>query len=720
MQTQKILKYVVFIGLFLIPFTVLHVSHSLFFPFITGKAFYYRIIVEIVAAAWLILALYNPDFRPYKQKIYYSLLGILGVLFLSNILSEFAYKAFWSNFERMDGWIAMLHHVLLFVVISSVFTTYKMWKRFWNVSLAVSVIVCFYGFLQYVGVLDAIQGSGIRIDGTFGNAAYLAVYNLFNIALAVWFLYRARHKGMKALYIFIGLFNLFNLYATATRGVILGLAVSVFVTTVLVFFTEKENKKIKYISGAFVLLIMLAGATIFALRNTEYVKTDPVLSRIASISLESGSTRFTVWKMALNGVTEKPVIGWGQEGFVPVFAKYYTPNMYGQEPWFDRAHNIVLDWLISGGIVGFLLYLSLFYFGITYLWKSEWLDSFEKSVFTGLYVGYFFQNLFVFDNIGSYIFFFTTLAFFTAGNSKKGEVMFGDKSASSAVITSAKIGVAVILICSIYIVNIKPITAGQQLIRALTPGQTADSVLEAFKSSLEKDTFATPEVVEQMMVNATAFLQSPNASDEAKQEYLEVLTTAINKEVERRPRDARLFYAVGVFYSNIGAAEQALAFLTRAAEISPQKQIILFELGFAHIANGNNEEGLRILKEAFELETDFMQARQVYAIGAMLVGDRELEQELLSTLPEDFLYTDERIIQVYAGTGRFSELADLWRIRIQNDPKNIQNYVSLAATYVELGDRAQAISVLQEAIEAEPQFKEQGEKFIQDIQSGAI
>ena len=51
-QTQKstsgmadILKGVVFIGLFAIPFLTLYVENDFFFPYITGKNFLFRIIV---------------------------------------------------------------------------------------------------------------------------------------------------------------------------------------------------------------------------------------------------------------------------------------------------------------------------------------------------------------------------------------------------------------------------------------------------------------------------------------------------------------------------------------------------------------------------------------------------------------------------------------------------------------------------------------------------
>lgn len=717
---NSILKWIVVGGLFLLPISVLLVTNSLFFPFITGKAFYYRIIVEIVFAAWILLMLGNPEYRLYKQKIYYVLFAFLGVLFISNILSEFPYKAFWSNFERMDGWIALVHHVAFFVVISSVFTTYKLWEKFWKLTLAVSVIVCFYGFLQKIGVLQSIQG-GYRVDGTFGNPAYLAVYNLFNVFLAAWFLYKSRSKGLKVLYGLIGLFNLLNLFWTATRGAIVGLVVGIVVTVGIILVVEKKHTKLKVWAGGILVLVLLLLGSIFALRSSSFVVNNQILSRIASISLSSGETRFTVWSMAFEGVKEKPLLGWGQEGFSPIFAKYYRSEMYAQEPWFDRAHNIVIDWLVAGGILGLGLYLSILALGIRYISKIESFDSFEKALFIGMYSGYFVQNMFVFDNLGSYMMFFAFLAFFTVLVRNGDEVpLFGQSSVAESSVRLAQPVVAVLLVLSLYTVNIKSLRAGQEFITAYMPNQTAQGILEAFEKSLSKDTFANYEITEQMMARGADFLRNPSISNDLKEKYFSILEDSMSKENLRYGESARFNYAIGVFYNNLGQHQKAREYLTKAHELSPKKQIISFELAFAYIGTEDKELGMALLKETLDDTPEFQEARKMYALGAIYTGDRALEDELLESLPEDAVAQDPRFISAYTNAKRIDEVIRLLQDRVESNPTNIQAYVSLAAAYVEAGNRSRAIEVLQQAIEVEPGFKEQGEKFISDIQEGKL
>src|SRR3989338_1483934 len=106
---NRYLRYIVFAGLFIVPFIPFLVSSSFFFPFITTKAFTWRIIVEIIFAAWLLLALVDADYRPKKSPILYAVGAFLLVIGVADVLGVDRANSFWSNFERMEGFITMLH-----------------------------------------------------------------------------------------------------------------------------------------------------------------------------------------------------------------------------------------------------------------------------------------------------------------------------------------------------------------------------------------------------------------------------------------------------------------------------------------------------------------------------------------------------------------------------------------------------------------------------------
>lgn len=107
--------------------------------------------------------------------------------------------------------------------------------------------------------------------------------------------------------------------------------------------------------------------------------------------------------MAWQGVRERPVLGWGLDNFHYVFAEKYDPAMYAQEQWFDRSHNVFMDWLVSAGVLGLIAYLSLFAIAIYMLWRisPESMTFSSKAVIIGGLVAYLGHNIFVFDNLSS-------------------------------------------------------------------------------------------------------------------------------------------------------------------------------------------------------------------------------------------------------------------------------------------------------------------------------
>ena len=145
------LRYIILAGLFAIPFVPLIVSSSLFFPFITGKAFVFRILVEIIFGCFLILAVRDESYRPKFSWIFVALLGFLVVLGVADFFGENSFKAFWSNFERMEGFITLLHLGAYFMILSSVLKTEELWNKLLATSLGASAIMAIYSFFQLAG-----------------------------------------------------------------------------------------------------------------------------------------------------------------------------------------------------------------------------------------------------------------------------------------------------------------------------------------------------------------------------------------------------------------------------------------------------------------------------------------------------------------------------------------------------------------------------------------
>ena len=721
MHINKILRYLLIGGIFAIPFIPLVISSTMFFPFITGKNFLFRILVELLVGGWAILALFDKAYRPKFTLLLISILSFVGIIAIADIFGANPFKSFWSNFERMEGFLTLAHLLGYFVVAGTVLNAEKIWNRFWNTSVAVSVFIGFYGLLQLSGKININQG-GVRLDGTFGNASYLAVYMLFHIFITLFLLVRWRGGAwMKYLYGAAIVLQLIILYFTATRSTLLGLVVGVIVTTLLISIFEKQKILIRKISIG-VLIATIASVGIFiAIKDTQFVKKGQVLSRFSNITLEEGASRFTIWGMAFEGLKERPILGWGQENFNFVFNKYYEPSLFSQEPWFDRVHNVVFDWLIAGGILGFIAYFSIPIFMLFYLWRKmeTHLSVTEKGIFTGLLAGYFFHNMFVFDNIMSYILFFSIAAYIHTHSTLNREVANNtDESKKSNGLSRIAIPVIIIaVISSLYFFNIKGIVTARTLIQAISPQAGGLEVnLEKLEKALSYKTVGKQEVIEQ---TATAAMRVKNggAPIEIQTRFFELAKSELGALVKERPEDARIRIFYAAFLNNFNFHQEALPHLKKAVELSPKKQAIAFELGTAYLNLGETDKAFDVFEGAYNLDTNFKNAEIIYRVGAIYTGRTEEINNLIGPIT-DSDRADNRIIQAYAKIGRFDEVVKSLEIVIERGPDSAQNHVSLGAAYLELDKRQMAISEIQKAIDLDEGFREDGEFIIKEIKAG--
>ena len=186
MQLNRFLALSIRIGLYIALFTPLVVFKGMFFPFISGKNFIFRIIIEIISAAWVILALRDRSYFPKRSWMFYFVLASTMALILGTLFAVDVSRSFWSNFERMEGLLGHLHLFMYFLILVGVNRTEKDWWRFFHTSFIASLLVGGYALLQLAGVNEIHQG-GTRIDATLGNATYLAVYMLLHVFLALYY-----------------------------------------------------------------------------------------------------------------------------------------------------------------------------------------------------------------------------------------------------------------------------------------------------------------------------------------------------------------------------------------------------------------------------------------------------------------------------------------------------------------------------------------------------
>jgi len=632
----------------------------------------------------------------------------------------------------MEGVITHLHLLAYFIVMVSMLKTEKIWKWFFHTSLGASIIVSIYGFLQLGGVI-AINQSNVRLDAKLGNASYLAIYMVFNIFLALYYFAKEK-EWYRWFYLPLIISQAVIVYHTATRGAILGLIGGSLLTLALMaWFSEKE--KIKIFAGAFLGLMLVLLGGFWLAKDANFIKKSPVLNRFASISLEETTTqsRFIIWGMSWEGFKEKPLLGWGPENYNLVFNKYYEPILYKQEAWFDRAHNVFFDRLTTNGILGLLAYLGLFASAFYYLLfkKNNSADdqsdkkifgTYGASIFTGLLAAYLFHNLFVFDNLISFLLFFAVLGYIhhRAVNLET-DLPSGDVAIENDY--KKQVGIAVIVVATIltvYAVNVPAFLANRSLLETFeqTARNNPEGAFEAYKKSLSYNSFGSTEAREQLINFAGQVIASPNLDQDFKTKVLDFAVSEMKKQIESSPQDIRYMAFLSTLYNRAGQYDLAIEQLKKAIEISPKKQALYFELGGAYFSKEEYENAADALKIAFEEEKTFDTARNMYAVALVFAGDDDLAEQILKERYGSAFIADQRFANAYAKIKRFDKVALVWKKMIEKNPGNAQYRVNLAATYLETGERNKAIEQLQKAIEIESTFKEQGESLISEIRAG--
>lgn len=706
------LKWSVIIGLFLVTITPTIISSSLLFPFITGKALYFRIIIDIVFALYIILALREPQYRPKKSLMSLIATAFLVVVFIADVFGVNPHKSIWSNFERMEGFFMILHLWMFYIVAGSVMVK-KYWQAWMNSSVVVSTIIALYGLLQVFGKIQIRQGAD-RLDATLGNASYLAVYMLLNIGFALYLLLeRSKERWAQIVYGTSILLNLYIIYKTATRGTILGIVVGAIVASLIYVWKEKQNKIGRYVAVAMLAIVFVSGAGFYAIKDTQFVKNNVTLRRIASTTLQNARTKY-IWPIAFKGIAEKPILGYGQDGFNYVFNKFYNPKMWTEEQWFDRAHNVFLDWFIAAGVLGFGLYVALYVLAVLYIWRGTF-HLHEKAVLIGLIVAYAIHNLTVFDNISSYILFFAFLAFLHSSKAK--DYIYKEITINKDILELVLTPIAVIvMVLVLYFVNIVPYNLGGLIIdgiRQYPEGLTKN--LEVYKKALTINVTGSQEAREQTIQNAENIIR--NSKDpKTQQAFFELAQSAIKDQIEYAPLDARSYILGGSFLNRVGRFADALPLLVKASDLTPNKQSPLFEIVANQISQNKTTEAVAIAKKALDLDPNYPDAQRLYMI-ALLYADQTsaFEKYLLQNLPTE---ANQQLLSVMVEKKQTRLIPPIFENLATLSPNDLQTRVSLATAYMLNNQKNKAIETISKAIKDFPEFTAQGNQLITDIMSG--
>jgi O-antigen ligase/tetratricopeptide (TPR) repeat protein len=484
----KIIKVGVYVTLFtplvLGPFGINFIEYP--------KAVFFRSVIEIVFACYISLILLNKKYLPKKSILFFSLLLFYAVMFIASIFGVNFYRSFFGDMPRGEGLIMHLHLLAFFVIITSVFLKREEWLNLFKVSVLVSGLSSLVALLQQTGIADFYTMDHSRLSGTMSNPDLFACYIVLSIFLTIFILVTEPKKNLKILWAFLIALNCYTLFFSGTRGSWVGFIFGLIIILSLNFFNLDHKKRIIIVVGILIFFALI----LFVSLNSHWINNisgGSVIIRIANPDL---SGRTDIWGPTLTAIMDRPILGWGFESFAYVSDKYLKKGLVSGI-YFDRPHNKVLEVLVYGGVVGFLSYLFIFSVIFYLIFKHKKVLNKNKnnlkiscsSILLALFACYFIQNIFAFDNIGTYILFFLVVGFI---NNNFSNPQLNSKESSESFNLSLPIKIIVFLATAwvVYEINLKPTQAAMCFPNFMVyENADPERALNGYEQSVSMNTF---------------------------------------------------------------------------------------------------------------------------------------------------------------------------------------------------------------------------------------
>jgi tetratricopeptide (TPR) repeat protein len=576
-------------------------------------------------------------------------------------------------------------------------------------------------------------------------------------------------------WLLIFLFEALLIFISGTRGGMMGFGLGVLYLMGSLIFSKKAKdypllKKLSF-------FVLIAGiifiGTVFALKNTSLVKNNFALERLTSISLKDPTavSRTLSAGTAFKSFKEKPFLGWGPENYEAAYITNFNPQVIKVLPgdfYFDRAHNKPMEVLATTGIFGFLSYLAIFFFAFQILKKQKRNKGlfFTALIFEAILIGYFVQNVFIFDFHESYLMFFLVLGFIASlychpeehirfaqcklrdegslANAriilKRVERFFtsfrmtggarNDSRKKDFVPELAKGFILIVSFCLIFY------SLTQFVIK---PYFTSKNIISTIRALAKQDNENASKLLRQTLQNAGFFKEdvtigvkkgysSYSVTTEVSKPFIESLLLETTNLVNKEPWNYRLLmnkaelemFASSWDKDKMKEAEKTSQDLVKLAPYFPQTHMLLSKVYFLE----NDLEKAK--EEAEKTIVIYPQEPTPYYILGLYYSDKKDNENTLKYFVQAAKYgypfrdknTILQIANLLAQEKDYETIINLYLQALNLDPKDAEMYVHLAAAYGKMRNKEKAILYAQKAAELNPNFKQASENFIQLIEKG--
>ncbi len=718
---------------------------SLYYPYISSKAYFVRLLIELALIPWVVLLIKKPECRPkIKNPLVIALLVFVFVLIITAFTGVDFYRSFFSTIERSDGIIQYIHWVLYFLMAISVFKTKRDWQIVLSVFILTALINCLYGLAHY--------SQQPQLFGLLGNSSFLGGFLIFAIGFCVLFLVNSfkPFKSGKTPIIFTlsmgGVILLFfiALALTQTRGAYLGAFVGFIVFTVLAsFYLWKKSlpdwqagKKMVIALNAALFIVIAFLILIFIFQNSQFVKNSPLIYRVANVfHTTSVQDRLSEWQTAIKGFMDKPLLGWGPESFDVVANKYYNYRVGLYQPWFDRPHNQALQYLAEGGMVLFAAYLFLISAVLYSIFKIFKREKILASIILAIYIAYIVQGLVFFDALPILLGLFTLLAFiYFQTNSSLALTNSSLVRLKNPFLFYSGIGVLTVLVVILIRFTVFIPFQGNRLIIENLETRINQGYINQSLALDKLFSFKSPYLYAEIRrAVGWDFLSNVISLDTKEQNrsgvisLYEKITPELENWIKYRPVDQQARYVLGAIYrlgfEKLGRTDdlaKAENILRQALNYSSTRIEYIDELGQVLILEKKFDE-LNSLMQKFASNVDVSDPYRYLSLGHsyFMQGKYNLamqEYERALSLGQQFWASDRdyyRYLETAQQLKDWQKVVDMTQSYLKNRGEDADNLYNLAVAYYYLGDKQPAREYFNKAAALKSEFEKFRSVFFQ-------
>ncbi|GEM_PF-596405 len=291
--------------------------------------------------------------------------GLLDSVVLFRLVFIVLLTVFWGNTDDLFTRLDVLAYLTLFYFLVQLSfptdghgLTDPAGKYFSWLSLT-GTLIAVYGIMQYFG-MDIFYPRGYsyyesRVVGTFGNANTMGGFLAAVFPFAVYVTFLAANKKQKIFRVVCSLLMITAIILTLSRGAWMALSV---VLLIAGYFAARKRMGTLFAKRSYRVGTVVLVAGILLLLAWQVYQLNP----------SSARGRFFVWKISLKMIADHPLTGIGYGRYGTRYLDYQAD--YSDDPRnapdFDRAanikqaHNEYLQVLAETGVIGFILFLSVF------------------------------------------------------------------------------------------------------------------------------------------------------------------------------------------------------------------------------------------------------------------------------------------------------------------------------------------------------------------------